>query len=175
MDHTLTRQIESFLKEEQHADAAIIEAAGLLLQLNRNRALYQNITRRPQRMATRLRYELQKWLEIRKDGHTLADIKEIDRRASKEEAAEVKTEIETGHARGGKRPDHADLPEEIQAIWEENAARWKKIKKAYATLATLEEPCDRYQWLKAMKEAWYKYKERFDEYDSYQAPTPKQQ
>ena len=70
--------------------------------------------------------------------------------------------------RKGIRPDHDQLPTEIQAIWPANAERWKKIKEAYETCKQLTEPCDRYEYLKVLKDTWYKYKQDMARYDDYQ-------
>ncbi|MCR4959174.1 MAG: hypothetical protein K6B13_11330, partial [Prevotella sp.] len=45
--------------------------------------------------------------------------------------------------------------------------RWKKIKEAFETCKQLTEPCDRYEYLKVLKETWYKYKEDMACYDDY--------
>lgn len=67
----------------------------------------------------------------------------------------------------GKRVDHEQLPVEIQQLWNVNAERWKKIKELYNTCKKLEKPCDRYEYLKLLKETWYAYKKDFALYDSY--------
>ncbi len=72
------------------------------------------------------------------------------------------------YTRKGIRPDHDQLPAEIQAIWPANAERWKKIKEAYETCKQLTEPCDRYEYLKVLKDTWYKYKQDMARYDDYQ-------
>ena len=72
------------------------------------------------------------------------------------------------YARKGIRPDHDKLPENIQAIWPKNAERWKKIKEAFEACKQLTEPCDRYEYLKVLKETWYKYKEDMARYDEFQ-------
>ena len=69
--------------------------------------------------------------------------------------------------RNGKRADHDQLPDEIRDIWTANAERWKKIKELYNTLLGLRKACDRYEYLKQMKELWYSYKDQFNRYDDY--------
>lgn len=71
-------------------------------------------------------------------------------------------------AHGGKRSDHDSLPENIKSIWVENADRWKRIKQIFNKLKTLSQPCDRYELLMQLKEAWYKYKAEFERYDSFE-------
>lgn len=43
----------------------------------------------------------------------------------------------------------------------------EKIKKLYYTCKQLDKPCDRYEYLKILKEEWYAYKEAFNIYDNY--------
>lgn len=90
---------------------------------------------------------------------------ELDGGRSAEERLQGKKEQ---FVRKGIRPDHDQLPAEIQAIWPANAERWKKIKEAYETCKQLTEPCDRYEYLKVLKDTWYKYKQEMARYDDYQ-------
>ena len=157
----------------------------LLLQLNRDRSMYQRIVRRPQRELTFLEYKLRRFLQLRQDGQTIKDVVKMDREITDQIAAAAGT-IDTGGAlpmevptvgsgpdslpsyvRKGIRPDHDKLPASIQALWPKNAERWKKIKEAFETCKGLTEPCDRYEYLKVLKETWYKYKEDMARYDEY--------
>lgn len=70
----------------------------------------------------------------------------------------------------GQRPDHNELPETVRNIWDDNRKRWLNIKKLYNTLLTIEQPCDRYEYLKQLKELWYDYKSALEQYDNYVAP-----
>ena len=67
----------------------------------------------------------------------------------------------------GKRTDHDTLPEDIRAIWDKNAERYKKIKQAHETCKTLTAACDRYEFTSAIAELWADYKKDFDTYDHY--------
>ena len=71
----------------------------------------------------------------------------------------------------GKRADH-----DIQAIWENNCALWKKIKEHFEACKAYEMSCDRYEGLHAadedfkrmlltLKEEYYAYKQAMDVYD----------
>ena len=71
------------------------------------------------------------------------------------------------YIRKGIRPAHDQLPDNIKAIWPANAERWKKIKEAFETCKSLTEPCDRYEYLKVLKDTWYKYKQEMARYDDY--------
>lgn len=59
----------------------------------------------------------------------------------------------------------------MRNIWAENKERWLKIKKLYNTLLTFEQPCDRYEYLKQLKDLWYTYKSELGRYDGYVAPS----
>ena len=158
----------------------------LLLQLNRDRAMYQRIIRRPQRELSFLEYKLRRFLQLRQDGRTIKDVVKIDQEITPEIKLAVtsdafesgvgklpfmlpaKNEGDTGCVvRKGIRPDHDKLPANIQAIWTKNAERWKKIKEAFETCKNLTEPCDRYEYLKVLKETWYKYRDEMARYDEY--------
>ena len=78
LDNKLTEQIQKWLDTPQ-SERDIIGGATLLLQLNRNRAMYNTITRKPAREADRLEYELKKFLQIRLDEKTIADVKQMDK------------------------------------------------------------------------------------------------
>ncbi len=173
-----------WLSQEQHTEAEdIMKGAEMMLKLNHNRSLYNTISRRPERYVAKIRYELNKFLKMRLDGLTTADVKKMDG----EIITVVKAAIDTEEKQAqdgkpvvmGKRSDHDQLPENVQAIWGENAERWKKIKQLFETLKTIEMPCDRYEYLVQLKELWYKYKEEMERYDSYtvtneDAATPKE-
>lgn len=188
IDPKFTEKIARWLDSEHTTTEQIEEGAQLLLSLNRDGAMYQRIMRRPQRELKFLEYKLQRFLRLRQDGQTIKDVvmlsKEImpeleavtDKEPLPVEGQGVYLPVEQTplpdggndrYVRKGIRPDHDRLPAEIQAIWPANAERWKKIKEAYETCKQLTEPCDRYEYLKVLKETWYKYKQEMARYDDY--------
>lgn len=185
IDPKFTEKIARWLQGDHKGDAQIQEGAMLLLQLNNDRAMYQRIMRTPKRELKFLEYKLRRFLQLRQDGHTIKDVVKMDREITTEIAAAAGT-IDTGgtlpmvvptvgsgsdsqpsYVRKGIRPDHDRLPDNIKALWTKNAERWKKIKEAFETCKGLTEPCDRYEYLKVLKETWYKYKEDMARYDDY--------
>lgn len=168
--------MKRWLDAQEHTEKAdIIAGATMLLQLNRNNAMFNTIMRNPERYVDKIVYELNKFLPIRIAQMTIGDVKQLD----SEITPVIKAAIETNSSAeeedtsvlptsAGKRADHDSLPEEIKNIWEENAERWKKIKEAYNTCLSLTEPCDRFEYLTNLKELWYKYKAEFERYDTYQ-------
>lgn len=186
IDPKFTQKISQWLQSDHQGEKQIQEGAMLLLQLNRDRAMYQRIIRRPQRELAFLEYKLRRFLQLRQDGRTIKDVVKIDQEITPEIKKAVTSDVfmsDVGKlpivvpakddgdtasvVRKGIRPDHDKLPENIQAIWPKNAERWKKIKEAFETCKNLTDPCDRYEYLKVLKETWYKYKDEMARYDEY--------
>lgn len=188
LDPKFTQELADWLNSDHSSDEKIREGAMLLLRTNRNKLLYQQIIRTPQRLLKKLEYEIGKHLVIRNDGLTLTEVETMaEKLMPKVEAAQnaipegkvdvlpIVTPPEAGDneqeliVAKGKRPDHDALPVDIQNIWPKNAERWKKIKELFELCKQLEQPCDRYEHLKVMKEAWYKYKDEMARYDDFKA------
>ena len=188
IDPKFTEQIARWLDSEHTTREQIEAGAQLLLSLNRDHAMFQRIMHRPERMLSFLEYKLRRFLQMRQDGQTIKDVIRLndeimpvlesitDKEPMPVEEqgeylpVEQPAEKDGGndrYVRKGIRPDHDQLPAEIQAIWPANAERWKKIKEAYETCKQLTEPCDRYEYLKVLKETWYKYKQEMARYDDY--------
>ena len=184
MDQTLTDKIVAWLNAPAHTeDADIMEGALMLLQLNRNRMLYNTISTNPKRFLKTVEYELKKFLPLRMKGKTCQDVRReaneflselrengIDKEQSKgqDETSETDDTDETvAPVRNGKREDHDQLPQNIRDIWEANAVRWKRIKEMYNACLSIENPCDLEENLKVLKETYYAYKADYARYDSF--------
>ena len=186
IDPKFTEKIALWLQGDHKSDEKIKEGAMLLLQLNRDQSMYQRILRRPQHELKFLEYKLQRFLKLRNDGKTVSDVVKLDQEITPEIKLAVTSDAlasdvgklpvvvpakhdgDTGCVvRKGIRPDHDKLPANIQAIWTKNAERWKKIKEAFEACKQLTEPCDRYEYLKVLKETWYKYKDEMARYDDF--------
>jgi len=183
LDPKFTEALVAWYKGDHSSDESIRKGAELLLQVNRNRVLYQQIVRTPQRMVKKLEYEIKKHIDIRLDGYSLDDVKKmaaevlphISAAADAEMSADSLPFIEEQEGKVypevkslGKRPDHDKLPDDIKKIWDVNAERWKKIKATFELCKTLNAPCDLYEHLKILKEAWYSYKKDMARYDDFQ-------
>lgn len=184
MDHKLTEKIQKYLQTEP-AKRDVVEGATLLLSLNRNRILFQNVMRRPEKFADKVEYELKKHLKIRLDDKTIADVAAMDRAVIPmaqetinrrlEKAANLADDIDTHEElvavarHAGKRADHDELPDEIKELWVLSAELWFKIKEIFETLKTMEAapPCDRYEFLKMLDEADKQYRANMAKYDTF--------
>ena len=191
-DPKLTEDMSEWLRSDHTDDESIRKGATMLLRVNRNKGLYERIIRYPKGGLKKLEYEIRKHLNIRLQGYQIEDIEKLDAEVTPQVQAAV--EAADGAAEGdipvaqesqdegdtgcfivkGKRPDHESLPDEIKAIWPQNAERWKKIKETYNILLALDAPCDRFEHLQLMKEAWYKYKSEMARYDDFKADSSEQ-
>ena len=185
MDNELTEKMQVWLNAGPHTETEdIMDGALMLLRVNRNRVFYQNVMLQPQKLAATVEYEMRKVLKIRLDGLTMDEVGRMDHTVTPEVRKAYVSEPKDGEGniiedgtlpevkedmvtRNGKRADHDQLPDEIRDIWTANAERWKKIKELYNTLLGLRKACDRYEYLKQMKELWYSYKDQFNRYDDY--------
>lgn len=180
MDDKFTQKMQDWLNQPAH-ERDIVAGATMLLQLNRNRVLYSNIIRRPDRFAEKLEYELRKHLRIRLDGMTLADVVKMEREVMPRVASTLKcapvittdSELPKGKVALGKRPDHDSLPKDIQALWDDNFENFRKVKELHERLKGMAnaQPCDRYEYLKMLDEADKRYRANLAKYDAYPGPT----
>lgn len=171
MDEKLTSAIQQWLSEQPKDVPA---GAELLLRLSRNRILYHNILRQPQKLLPKLEYELKKHLQIRLDGYTLRQVVVMQEQLmpavkhTLEAVATISSETDGPEPEYcGLRADHDSLPADIQQIPEVNRALFFKIKQLYNTLLTMEKApaCDRYEHLKLLKELDTAYHQNWQRYD----------
>lgn len=194
MDTKFTEKIQKWL-DTPADERDIVAGATMLLQLNRNQFFYNNVTTRPARYAAKLEYELKKHLRIRLDGQTIQDVVQMEKtvlpaveKTIQEEVAVVNNQqakVNNDHEvvidsdddkpqeaiiAKGRREDHDDLPDEIKALFDDAGQLYFSIKQLYETLKTMEkaQPCDRYEYLKQLKEADTKYHANLQKYDAYQ-------
>ncbi len=185
LDNHFTEKLQAWLNRPHGSEEMIKEGALLLLQLNKNRVLYNNILRQPTRprYRERLEYELNKFLQIRLAGLTQSEVAAMDARVLKvaesiiasqgDSAGDIPDEQdeETRILKKGKRPDHDQLPEKIQQLFNSCGGVYKKIRKLHTMLKGMENlpSCDRYEYLKQMDELDEIYRKRMREYDEYKA------
>lgn len=179
VDEKFTKQIQEWLSTPD-SDKDIPLGASLLYRMNRNRILYTNILARPQKLLSKLKYELNKHLKYRLDKKTVDDVVKMNRTVISEAEdiikntpvidAEKEAPQDASVAKG-KREDHDSLPNGIKQLWDDNIEIFYKIKQLFETLKTMEskQPCDRYEYLKQLDELDKKYRANMYAYDSYSA------
>lgn len=204
IDNKFTQKIKEWF-DKDHTDENIREGAMMLLQINNNKHLYQVISFNPQGKLELLKYELRKHLNYRNAGMTLDEVKEYDKKVTPilqsaidktseadkiaadlaphlpvyEDNEDIESLTPKALIARGKREDHDQLPENIQQIWDANAALWKKIKEHFEACKAYTQSCDRYEGLHAadeefrrmletLKREYYAYKQGMAEYDAAQ-------
>lgn len=194
MDQILTAKIYNFLQLKEPTEAQIIEGATLLLQCNpnRERGIYNSAMRRPKALLPWIRTDLKKYYDIRQRGLTTPEVEKFNKEtvALVEETLSmvpdgVAQEGEDGapavHLIGtrGIRDDHDQLPDEIKAIWERNAERWKKMSRLHFQLAQMiakpdYAPCDGNELCYQLRQVDDDLRNDYQIYDSYaiESATP---
>lgn len=173
MDNKLTKNIQDWLNampDKQDVAAGAL----LLLQVNRNRILYQNILRKPEQLKEKLIYELQKHLKYRLDGLTLQQVVAMDKKVTKE----VTETIQQSQLKG-QRADHQNLPPEIQQLFFQAHDYMVTMRSIHEKLKLMnaDKPCERYTFLKELLTVHDKYRDCYNRYDAYDVnnPEPAQQ
>ena len=80
IDKLFRARVTEWLSKEKHTEAELADGAMMVLQCNRNHALYNTIMRRPARYEEKIAYELRKHLRYLKDEMTLDDVKSMEQR-----------------------------------------------------------------------------------------------
>ena len=159
-------------------------AAGnmLLLQLSGNKIRYNNFARNLDHNKIHINYQLEKYYNFRVENLTKEEVKAMTKKADKiVEAAEKEVKKQESTAKKnalpelvkGMRTDHAELPEDIQALYERNRIVIRQIQECHLQLRKLsltETPCpdsDRYPFLKELIKLDKEYHDNWAKYDNY--------
>jgi hypothetical protein len=167
----LTKEIKKVL-DTPDGEVDIEAAALLLLKMNRNRILHDSIIRR--KNVEKLKYELGKIHAYRSLENAAEETKALEKTAvaivkktfpqeEKRQATEEK----------GRRADHDQLPDGIKAKYLENGTIYPRMRKLHEQLKLMNTslPCDRYPFLKELKELDGKLQKNWDEYDAFVTGT----
>lgn len=186
MDHILTAKIYNFLQLKEPTEEQIIEGATLLLKCNpnRERGIYNTALRRPKATLPWIRTDLKKYYDIRQRGLTTREVEQFNNETVSlvnQTLSQVPSTIEQDSEDvplvpvlniRGQREDHDLLPDEIKAIWERNAERWKSMRKLHATLARLVAspdyaPCDGNELCYQLRQMDTDLRNDYEIYDSF--------
>ena len=174
LDPKLTKQIKDWL-ECPAESRNLEEGAMLLLRLTRNRIMFQNIMRRPQKFADYIERELQKRFNFRIQQLTHEQVEEMAAKVSQIAVAHLSVQESNpaSEFKAGKRADHDQLPAEIQAAYVENKHIVQRMRAVHAELRVMtmrEGVCpdsDRYPFLKELIDLDKKLHENWATYDNY--------
>lgn len=191
-DHDFTKRLGRWLDTpEQERD--LEEGALLLLKLNNNQLMYRNLRANLKGNAKFLERSIKQYYNFRLQSLTREEVKEMEARVNviveshhsfalpkTEEPADAQqtSSDSVQDFRKGKRADHDELPEEIQALYVENLDVMRRMRETHMQLRHLsskDAPCpasDRYPFLKELIRLDKLYHENWFKYDNYKLGTP---
>ena len=152
------------------------EGAMLLLQLTGNQIMYRNLMANPKRNAPFIEYQLKKRLNFRLQQVTHEQVEQMQAQVDKivvNRNLEVKQEQPANEFKAGKRADHDELPDEIQALYVENLSIVQKMRELHLKLRTLSlanatcPDSERYPFLKELIALDKRLHSNWEQYDHY--------
>ena len=170
MDANFTKQIQDWLmtpaNKRDYAQGALF-----LLKLTGNQIQYRNLMANPRRNAEFIERQLQKRLSFRLQKLTHAQVEEMQSQVNV--IAKKLTPNSGENFKQGKRDDHDQLPDEVQALYVENLGivqRMRELHLRLRSLSTEDNPardCDRYPFLKELIDLDKKLHSNWETYDHY--------
>ena len=174
MDAKFTQQIQDWLntpaEQRDYAQGAL-----LLLRLTGNQIMYRNLMANPKRNAQFIEYQLQKRLNFRLQKLTHEQVEQMQRQV--DVIVKKRLTFAEGNPaadfRKGKRADHDELPDEIQALYVENLGIVQKMRELHLKLRSLSldsAPCpdsERYPFLKELIALDKRLHSNWETYDHY--------
>lgn len=140
MDNTFTKQIQDWLNTPA-SERDYEQGAMFLLKLTGNQIMYRNLTaRRSKKNEEFIEYQLKKRLTFRLRQVTHEQVEQMQKQVN---GIVVKRNLEkqeskpTSEFKTGKRADHDNLPDEIQALYVENLSIVQKMRELHLKLRSL--------------------------------------
>ena len=174
MDNNFTKQIQDWLNATEHDYE---QGAMMLLKLTGNQIMYRNLMARKSRKNEEfIEYQLKKRLSFRLRQVTHEQVEQMQKQV---DGIVVKRNLEksqtapTSEFKAGKRADHDELPDEIQALYVENLSIVQKMRELHLKLRSLSlenAPCpdsERYPFLKELISLDKKLHSNWEVYDHY--------
>ena len=174
MDAKFTQQIQDWMntpaEQRDYAQGAL-----LLLRLTGNQIMYRNLMANPKRNAQFIEYQLQKRLNFRLQKLTHEQVEQMQRQVDVivKKRLSLKDDNPAADFRKGKRADHDELPDEIQALYVENLGIVQKMRELHLKLRSLSldnAPCpdsERYPFLKELIALDKRLHSNWEAYDHY--------
>ncbi|WP_407403666.1 hypothetical protein [Sodaliphilus sp.] len=191
MDQKFTGIIQQWL-DTPDTERDYVLGALYLLKLTGNHVMHNNYIAKIDNDTTRraIEYNLQKYYNFRIVQLTHEQVEEMARKAEKiadelhfddeeEKSGEEDNADEDGKQKSwkpGKRDDHDELPEEIQALYVENLSLLRQMRELHLELRHLSgmgsnksvcQDSDRYPFLKELIACDKKYHDNWKQYDQY--------
>ena len=175
MDKDFTAKLQSWLNTPR-AERNWEEGSTLLLQLTGNKILYRNLSVNPEGKANYIEGRLQQFLDFRLAELTHEQVEEMERQVesiTRQHCEFQQDDNEAKDFRAGKRADHDQLPDDIQALYVENLDLLHRMRELHLRLRTLSRTgstcpdSDRYPFLKELIKLDKKLHDNWNAYDHY--------
>lgn len=172
IDKKFTEDIQAIVQSDNVTDEQVVEGVQLLRRIAPSNMMYmrwaQLANSRPAHIKDHVLKELKKHLAYRLDELTRDQVRILDIKVQKE----VIQTLQAQHT--GKREDHELLPDDIKALWDDNASIYKKMKDKFEECKALNDKmaCDRYEVLKVLAELDDTYRKNMKAYDDYVIGEP---
>ena len=185
LDNKFTELIQKWLETPSNErDYAV--GALYLLKLSGNQIMYRNIMANPSRKAEFIEYNIRKYYNFRVQALTHAQVEEMQKQVDviAQEHFSLEENNSAKDFKKGKRDDHDDLPDDIQALYVENLSivqRMREVHLKLRTLSTENSTCpdsERYPFLKELIELEKRLHSNWEQYDHYvgtQSEFPKEE
>ena len=183
-DNKFTELIQQWLETPtDERDYAI--GALYLLKLSGNQIMYRNLMANPKKKAEFIEYQIRKYYNFRVQALTHAQVEEMQKQVDviaksgvlSEESGEKSDTLHSAPStlnfRKGKRDDHDDLPDDIQALYVENLSivqRMREVHLKLRSLSTENSTCpdsERYPFLKELIDLDKRLHANWETYDHY--------
>lgn len=182
IDRKLTATLKAWL--ETPAEERNIETGAMLIRtIVRNQIFAANFQRMPNKYMKMAVYQLSKFLPMRLNDITHNDVQRMTKQVAQINTERKLSEPVPGNKKHsevkrlekqlGKRADHDQLPEEIQALYAENLSIMQNMRACHAQLVLLSQQpstCpdgDRYPFVKEIIALDERYRQNWQKYDEY--------
>lgn len=112
IDKLFRARVEEWLSKKKHTEADLANGAMMVLQCNRNRAMYNTMMRKPSHYEEKMVYELKKHLAYLQDDMNLEDVKKMEKKILPviSKAIDDTEEATAKAAATGEMPEDSILP-----------------------------------------------------------------
>ena len=176
MNNEFTERVQKWL-DTPESERDYNEGAMLLLKLTGNQIMYRNLTMRRTRQSEEfIVYQVKRRLKFRLAQLTHEQVEQMQRQVDgivQKRHLEKKESAPASEFKAGKRGDHDELPDEIQALYVENLSIVQKMRELHLKLRSLSldnAPCpdsERYPFLKELISLDKKLHSNWEAYDHY--------
>ena len=113
IDKLFRARVEEWLSKKKHTEAELADGAMMVLQCNRNRAMYNTMMRKPSHYEEKMVYELKKHLAYLQNDMNLEDVKNLEKQILPvigKAIADTEETIDKAAAALGEIPEDSFLP-----------------------------------------------------------------